>query len=175
MGADVSRIHILDAVRHIDREAGETDERVPTLADTAALGEAISSTGDTRLIVVDPISAYLGQVDSHKNADLRALLAPLAKLAAAYGVAVVAVSHLNKSTSSAIYRTMGSLAFTAAARAVWCVAKDKDDNRRRLLIPVKNNIACDTGGLAYRIAGEQPRVEWEPEQHYRRRCAQQRA
>ncbi|MGH8502003.1 MAG: AAA family ATPase [Gammaproteobacteria bacterium] len=164
MGADVSRIHVLDAVRHIDHDAGEASERMPTLGDTAALAEAIVSAGDVRLVIVDPVSAYLGQVDSHKNADLRALLSPLAKLAATYGVAVVAVSHLNKSTSSAIYRTMGSLAFTAAARAVWCVAKDKNDERRRLLIPVKNNIACDSGGLAYRIVGAEPgRIEWEPE------------
>lgn len=163
MSADVSRIYILDAVRHIDHDAGKTSERMPTLGDTAPLAEAIVTAGDVRLVIVDPVSAYLGQVDSHKNADLRALLSPLANLAATYGVAVVAVSHLNKSTSSAIYRTMGSLAFTAAARAVWAVAKDKDDTARRLLLPIKNNIGPDSSGLAYRIAGNAPRVEWESE------------
>lgn len=138
---------------------------MPTLADTAVLAEAIQTIGDVRLVIVDPISAYLGGTDSHKNAELRALLSPLAKLAGVYGVAVLGVSHLNKSAGAAIYRTMGSLAFTAAARAVWAVTKDSDDEARRLLLPVKNNLGPDTGGLAYRIQAQAHAaiIEWEPD------------
>jgi hypothetical protein len=62
---------------------------------------------------------------------------------------------------------MGSLAFAAAARAAWAVSKDKDDPRRRLLLPIKNNLAPDTGGLAYRIeplgVDGCPVVAWEPD------------
>ena len=62
---------------------------------------------------------------------------------------------------------MGSLAFTAAARAAWVVSKDNDDPSRRLLLPIKNNIAPDTGGLAYRIEPQGvngcPVVAWEPD------------
>ena len=117
-----------------------------------ALDEAIELTPDCRLVIVDPITAYCGGVDSHKNAEVRGLLAPLSNLAERHEVAVVAVSHLNKSAGgSAIYRTMGSLAFTAAARAVWGVTKDKGDSQRRLMLPVKNNIAPDVMGLAYSI------------------------
>ncbi len=165
LGADLSRIHILDGVRSEDSETGEAVERAVTLADTNVLAEAIDSVTDVRLAIVDPISAYLGTADSHKNAEIRSLLAPLAKFAAARGIAVVAVSHLNKGAGSAIYRIMGSLAFTAAARAVWVVAKDKDDETRRLLLPVKNNLATDSGGLAYRIKTHDnaPFVEWEPD------------
>ena len=83
-------------------------------------------------------------------------------------VAMVAVTHLNKSGGGpAIYRAMGSLAFAAAASAAWAVSKDKDDPRRRLLLPIKNNIAPDTGGLAYRIeplgVDGCPVVAWEPD------------
>ena len=81
------------------------------------------------------------------------------------GVAIVAVSHLNKSGGGpAMYRTMGSLAFAAAARAVWVVTKDKDDPTRRLVLPVKNNLAPDMGGLAYSLncdSGKTPYVAWE--------------
>jgi hypothetical protein len=75
---------------------------------------------------------------------------------------------LNKAGGGpAIYRAMGSLAFTAAARAAWSVSKDKDDGTRRLLLPIKNNLAPDTGGLAYRIESVEadgcPVVAWEPE------------
>jgi len=53
----------------------------------------------------------------------------------------------------------------AAARAAFSVSKDKDDELRRLVLPVKNNLGPDEGGLAYRVGTENgvPRIEWEPE------------
>jgi putative DNA primase/helicase len=137
--------------------------------DLPALEVAIESVEGCRLVVIDPVTAYLGGVDSHKNAEIRGLLAPLGAIAERHGVAVVAVTHLNKAGGGpAIYRAMGSLAFAAAARAAWAVSKDKDDPRRRLLLPIKNNIAPDTGGLAYRIEPQGvsgcPVVAWEPDE-----------
>ena len=45
------------------------------------LEQALADWPAVRLIVIDPISAYCGQTDSHNNAEVRALLAPLADLA----------------------------------------------------------------------------------------------
>jgi hypothetical protein len=111
---------------------------------------------ETRLIVIDPISAYLGDEEGHSNTKVRNLLAPLAKLAQDYNVAVVAVTHLNKAgggggAQSAIYRAMGSLAFTAAARTVHLVSRDPDDPERRLLVPIKNNLGQDRSGYGFTI------------------------
>lgn len=165
-GADVTRIVALEAVR-TKGDHGRASERMFDLSrDLEALEAAIQSVEGCRLVVIDPVTAYLGGVDSHKNAEIRGLLAPLGDLATRHRVAVIAVTHLNKSGGGpAIYRAMGSLAFAAAARAAWAVSKDKDDPRRRLLLPIKNNIAPDTGGLAYRIealdVGECPTVAWE--------------
>jgi putative DNA primase/helicase len=159
-GADVRRIVALQAIR-----GGRGGERMFDLAgDLPALEDAIASEAGCRLVVIDPVTAYLGGTDSHNNADVRGLLAPLGQLAAAHRLAVVAVTHLNKSAGgAAIYRTMGSLAFAAAARAAWAVVKDDADPRRRLLLPIKNNLAPDTGGLAYSIAEGDggPVVAWE--------------
>jgi hypothetical protein len=120
-----------------------------------------------RLVVIDPIGSYLANVDSHKNAEVRRVLDPLAALAGRHGIAVVCVIHLNKKTDSpAMYRASGSVGFSAAARAVWSVKRDPEDRDRRLLVCVKNNLAEHAPGLAYRIvAGSVPkvgRVEWEP-------------
>ena len=117
-----------------------------------------------QLIIVDPITAYLGETDSHNNAEIRGLLMPLAALAAKYHVAIIGVSHLNKSQGNAMYRTMGSLGMIAASRGAWLVTKDQDNDQRRLFLPLKNNLGPDHGGLAYHIEGNgTPRVVWEDE------------
>ncbi len=154
-GADVARISLLQAVKHIDPDTGGTQDDMFCLTrDLQALELTIQQTPACRLVIIDPITAYLGGTDSHKNADIRAVLAPLSELARRHGVAFVAVTHLNKSsTMPAVYRAMGSLAFVAAARAVWAASKDKADpsGRRRLFLPVKNNLGNDLTGLAYRL------------------------
>src|SRR5208282_4722307 len=104
------------------------------------------------------------------NAEVRALLAPLSELAAKHGAAVVCVSHINKvGGSEALMRIMGSVAFVAAARAAWIVVRDPEgDGKRRLFLPLKNNIGNDQTGLAFSVEGlrlsnriETSRVVWE--------------
>jgi hypothetical protein len=134
--------------------------------DLDSIRKVIQSANKPRAIIIDPVSAYLGKTDSHKNADVRAVLAPLSQLAAELRVAVIAVSHLRKGEGAALYRTMGSLAFIAAARSAWVVCRDEADQRRRLLLPLKSNIAPDVGGLAFSIVENidgQPVAAWEPE------------
>jgi hypothetical protein len=88
------------------------------------------------------------------------VLGPLAKLAAKYGVAVVAVMHLTKSEDrKALYRAGGSIAFAASARKVLVVAKDPDDPERRLLGSVKENIGGKPPTLAFRIS--ERGMEWD--------------
>lgn len=154
-GADIGRIHVLSAVRIRDRL------RPFNLAeDMDRLEEAIGTISDPRLIVLDPISAYLGGTDDHGNAEIRGILAPLAALAAKRKVAVLAITHLRKSAGKAIYRTMGSLAFTAAARAVWGVTQDKEVEARRIWFPIKMNLGPQPAAMAYLIAAG-PRLVWE--------------
>src|SRR5690606_15615930 len=123
----------------------------------------IRATADCRLVIIDPVSAFLGSTDSHNNSEVRGVLAPLAEMAARHGVAIVAVTHLNKGGGSALNRVIGSIAFTAAARAAYVVTRDEDDPARRLMLPAKNNLGCDENGFAYRLEGEPtPHIEWEP-------------
>ncbi|MFZ4576083.1 MAG: AAA family ATPase [Phycisphaerales bacterium] len=162
LDGDPKRVHILEGVR---RRIDERPDQFSLEGDVARLGRALEQLREARLIVIDPISAYLGSVDSHTNADVRRVLAPLADLAGRANVAIVGVTHLNKSGGTkAIYRSTGSLAFVAAARASWCFQKDPDDPDRRLMLPIKNNLARECTGLAYRIVGDDPpRLEWDTE------------
>jgi len=166
--ADARQILLLEAVRHFDRKNGAERRRPFNLAeDLVALEDAILQADNCRLVIVDPISAYLGATDSHKNAEVRGLLMPLGELAAQHGVAVLAVTHLRKSDGAALYRVMGSLALAAASRSVYVVGRDSSDQtgERRFMVSTKSNLAKDHGGLAYRLlaSGDVVSVQWEPE------------
>lgn len=152
-GADDTRIVAIEGV------AGPTGRRHFSLkTDLPRLQEVLQANPHTRLVIIDPIDAYCDHVDSHKSAEVRGLLAPLAELAGRYRVAIVAVTHLSKTGGTkAIYRAMGSLAFAAAARSVWMIVKG--DVRRRLFLPAKLNVGGEPDGLAYHI--EDGRVVWE--------------
>ena len=135
-----------------------------TLASLAPLERTIAECDRTRLVVIDPPTAHLGDTDDHKNGELRALLKPLADLAARHEVAIIMVTHVNKSSSaSSAGRVMGSVAWTNVMRAAWLFKKDDDDKARRLVLPIKTNLAPDPTGLAYRLDRQTGRVAWETE------------
>ncbi len=168
LGADVEKIELIKAVCTSNNN-GKKEHSFNLDADIAylesRLQERIDNYNPIRLLIIDPISAYLGNTETHVNASVRSLLTPLAKLAADYDLAILAVSHLNKSNAPAIYRTTGSLAFTAAARAVWLVAKDSENENRILFMPIKQNLSKNNGGFAYSIESSQgnglPIIVWE--------------
>ena len=67
------------------------------MEDLPRLAAALREIEDVSLVIIDPITAYLGDTDSHRNAEVRAVLAPLAELAAQHRAAILAISHLRKS------------------------------------------------------------------------------
>jgi energy-coupling factor transporter ATP-binding protein EcfA2 len=153
-GADLSRCHVLSAVRIKTYDGADTARGFDLTKDVERLGEAIAKVGNVRLAVIDPISAYLGGTDSHNNADMRGLLMPLARMAEEHGVAIILVTHLNKSEhQDMIARVMGSTGLIAAARAGFVVVKDKEKPEIRYFLPIKNNIGNDYDGLAFHIEG----------------------
>ena len=170
-GADVAAIALLTGVTRLDPDTGQLREDLFTLpGDLAALDAAIGRVKDCRLVVIDPLAAFLPAgrwFDSHRNADVRAVLAPLAALAARHEVALLAVHHLRKGggDAPALHRVIGSIAFTAAARVVHMVLRDPDDDTRRLFVSVKNNIGAEPPALAFRIVPAKLacRLEWEQE------------
>jgi hypothetical protein len=159
--ADVRRVHLLSAVRLDDRE--RPYERMITLADLDAIETALDCLADCRLVVVDPVGSFLGgRTDAHRDNEVRAVLAPIAALAAKHGPAVLVVAHRRKSAGTiADDLALGSRAFTGIARTVWHVSRDPKSKTRRLLLPGKNNLAAVVDGMAFSIGGEPARIRWE--------------
>jgi putative DNA primase/helicase len=153
--AALAHVYVVNGVIRGYTADGSRQERMFSLAeDLRALEAKLAELANVAVVVIDPISAYLGKTDSHKNAEVRALLAPLGELAARHNVAIIAISHLNKAgTTRALMRVIDSVAFTAAARGAYLVSADPDDQARRLLLSIKNNLAKEPDGLAFRIEG----------------------
>jgi hypothetical protein len=147
-GADPARVMILDRIP--DGNA----TRLPILPnDISYLRDAIRSMR-AKLVVVDPIMAFLaGEVNSHRDQDVRRALAPLAKLAEEEGCAIVVVRHLNKGDAvNPLHRGGGSIGIIGAARSGLLVTADPDNPDRRVLASTKCNLAKRPPSLAFDLS-----------------------
>jgi putative DNA primase/helicase len=160
-GADLTKVHILESVFH---ESGA--EALPSLrADIDSITTAADRLGDCRLIVIDPVSAYLQGVDDNRNSTLRNVLAPLNRLGERLGAAVVLVTHLTKTGSAnGKHRVLGSIAYVGACRANHLFVADPHDpaGRRVLMLDNGDNVAPPAPALAYTIEDRDggPRIKW---------------
>ncbi len=151
-GADVANCYIIDAVYSVNQHGGSQARTFDLSQDIERLEREIIRIGNVRLVIIDPISAYLGGTDSHNNADMRGMLAPLSAMAARHDVAIVLVTHMNKSKDQEpIARVIGSIGLIAAARAGYVVIKDDKNPKLRHFVPVKNNIGNDEDGFSFMI------------------------
>ena len=142
-GADLSRVKLLQAIV----EPNGRQRSFSLQRDLEALGNALANIGGVVAILIDPITAYMGGIDSHRTTDVRSTLEPLDRFAEACGVAVFAVTHPPKSsTGKAIHAFTGSLAFVAAARLAF-VAVEETETGRFLLLPVKSNLGPKADGI----------------------------
>jgi hypothetical protein len=146
LGADTSRIHKQEGVR------GSDGKLLPfCLAHYRALENTLEKRPDIKLVVIDPAGAYIGPgVDDHRDSELRALLGPLAELAARRGVTILLVKHFSKApTAKAVSKISGSTGYVNSVRAAFVVLPD-DEPDRALFLPVKFNIGRRPKGRAFR-------------------------
>ena len=84
-------------------------------------------------------------MDSYRTTDVRAVLGPVVSLAAELKLSVIGVMHFDKKldVTNALLRISDSLAYGATARHVYGVINDAD-NKRKLMVRAKNNLAVNT-------------------------------
>jgi putative DNA primase/helicase len=115
------------------------------VTDLHLLRKKIDEISDVILIIIDPMSAYLGvgKVDSRQATDVRSILTPLKELAEQRHVLVLGIAHFNKKDDikSALLRVSDSIAYVAAARHVYAVLDDPEDHTLKLFVKAKNNLA----------------------------------
>src|SRR5690606_6557750 len=126
---------------------------VPALPDDIpTISKAVHHTGAT-LLVIDPLTAHLGgDVNSHRDSDIRRALAPLAKMASELHVAVLVIRHLNKqSGGSPMYRGGGSIGIIGAARLGMLLGRSPDEDGTLVLAPTKSNLSRLPASLSLEI------------------------
>jgi len=147
-GADCSRIAFVDESKY---GLKLNDCRIET---------AINETG-ARLLVLDPLQAYLGENSEMNRADgIRPMLKQLTSIADRTGCAVVVIGHMNKASGSkGIYRGLGSIDITAAARSVLLVGRIKNNPAVRVMLQLKNSLAEEGMPIAFEI-NDDSSVRW---------------
>jgi putative DNA primase/helicase len=168
-GADLSKIHFLKSVITMEGEGKTTEERELQFdKDLIQVEEFLGSHPNIRLIVVDPVSNYMGSAKMNSEQEVRAVLIPLKNLAERLTVALIGIMHLNKKNeTSAINRVGGAMAFVGVARAAYLFQKSEEENGyledQHFMVLLKCNITKKVDGLVYEISAKEVDVEGSPE------------
>ena len=163
-GAALPKVHILKSIVITQANTKTKVEREAQLDKDVELIEAyLKRCPGIRLVIIDPVSSFLGSANMNREQEVRAVLTPLKSLAERRNIAIVAVMHTNKmADQDAIHRVGGAVAFTGVARAVWMFMEDETDADKHLMLRVKNNIAKKTGGLVFHIRTKAVDVDGTP-------------
>lgn len=142
-GADCARVMVIDESK---QELTLCDER---------LEQAIRET-NAKLIVLDPLQAYLGsEVDMHRANEVRPVLKRIAAVAERTQCAVVLIGHMNKAQGlKSGYRGLGSIDFRASARSVLLVGRLKSGDTVRVVAQDKNSLAPGGPSIAFELHPE---------------------
>lgn len=138
--------------------------------DIQRIREMLAKYPKIRLIIIDPVSNYLGDAKMNDEQAVRRLLVPLIRLIKQTGIAVVGIMHLNKKSDlQAIYRVAGAGAFVGVSRAVYGFSKDNVPGEFQIFT-LKKNIGEPVPDLKYKIdlkpveikgkAVQQPVISW---------------
>lgn len=149
-------------------EAEPEHSRPISLPEDIALLEGAIERVAARLVIVDPLMAFLSSyTNAHKDQDIRHVLARLKSLAERTEAALLLVRHLNKLPGgNPLYRGGGSIGIIGAARSGLIVAQDPEDSdgKRRVLASSKQNLSEPMPSLVFGIANSTAngaaRVEW---------------
>ena len=109
------------------------------------LEQEILKIANVRLVVLDPILDFSGEINPNAAEQVRAFLTPLIYIAEKFNLALILIAHLNKAQSqSAIYRTGGSTsAWLGKCRAAFMIFRDSEEKKKRYISAIKSNLAQD--------------------------------
>jgi len=154
-GADLDNILVISSI------AG----RWPLLGDVHALAKTMER-NKAVLLIVDPMTAYLGSTDAYSDAQVRAYLTPLTEAAKEGDFSVLLIRHPRKAAvEDELLAGGGSIAFSALARSELHATPNTHDgsSQLRTLKVVKANLCKPPRPINYLVdvaEGNIPRILW---------------
>jgi len=142
-GADLDRVLVID---DSDVQLTLSDDRI----------EKAIIENNARLVIIDPIQAYLGaDVDMNRANEVRPIFMRLGQVAQRTGCAILLIGHLNKAAGmQSLQRGLGSIDIAAAVRSVMFIGKLKHDPTMRILTHEKSSLAPPGVSLAFSLGNE---------------------
>lgn len=155
-GADLSRVHF---IKGAPTQNPNRTRLISIQRDAESIERLARRLGDVALVVVSPVTSYLGDVEQNSNEQVRnEIIYPLKTLAETIGCAVLIIKHPNKDwkNSDPLERIGGSAAWTEAMRCVIFIGNDPDEpaderNPRRCAHWIKFSIGPTPDPLSWNI------------------------
>jgi hypothetical protein len=136
-GADLSRIKIVHGIYKANKQGAFTLQPESLVF----LEKYIKEQGDIKLVILDPISSFMGKVDAFKNSEVRSVIDPLAELTNRLNFAVIAITHLGKAkTANGKSKILDSVAFVNGPRVAYVVEDNPEVPGGHILLLRKDNI-----------------------------------
>lgn len=150
----------LDKVMFIDLVELAGDGRYLSLDDLPEI-KATALYYDCKLLVIDPVFAFLGDRDAIRNTKIRQVLTAISLMAEETGIAVVGIMHPNKRSGEnmAMTRISGAMDFAAAARSILVVGRDPQDHEKRVLASIKLSVGREPPAQGF-VIGDDGTLMW---------------
>ena len=152
---DTVKPRLIEAGADLDRVLVIDDSEVQLTLSDKRIEKAIIE-NNARLVIIDPIQAYLGaDVDMNRANEVRPIFMRLGQVAQRTGCAILLIGHLNKAAGmQSLQRGLGSIDIAAAVRSVMFIGKLKHDPTMRILTHEKSSLAPPGVSLAFSLGDE---------------------
>ncbi|MDR1492225.1 MAG: AAA family ATPase [Planctomycetaceae bacterium] len=156
--AGMNRVHNVLCVRRV-KAGGEDYDYEISLDKPRDFQVLLNEKPDCKLVIIDPVSTYWGEIGENKNADIRFAMKQLKQIAETHGIAIVIVTHTNKGNGTdSSARIMGSRGLDGAARSVFLVSEDAETGLHTVSFH-KNNISESKYGFTFTIQDKKIGIE----------------
>lgn len=167
-GADLTKVIFLRKVVDI-----EGFKRGLSLKDDALnLQKKLIANPEIALVVLDPITAFIGDADLNRDKDIRPVLEALGAALMKSKATCVGIIHCNKrSDVDALGKILGGSSVAGVVRAAWDFSRDPENKDEYMMTHIKGNLSKKRSGIRYKTTGvmvtlsdsteqEHPHTEW---------------
>lgn len=143
LNANLKKIHLLKCAYNV--QAPTKKRNICLDKDLEQLREEVVRHQDVKLIVVDPVMNFIGNVKDHVSSEVLNFLAGLNDIAEEFKLGMILNKHLRKQSSganidSAMNEVSGSGSWVNNARQSWIMCESPDDSDKKYFANLKVNI-----------------------------------